>query len=217
MEEEKDIDTLDNYLNNLYDNEEKLDDAHKFACIYGLIYIFKKMMELNLPLGIDFSFIFVNKDGLPITMSQTIKKINEQKEKIKNENNNNCKQFIIMSWNILKNEEINNNPFIKKNNTVRKIAGNYDDILKELNELILNNNLESLEKLIENKLIQAGDKERELLDSLIVNLDDEKEKIEEIEEENEEESEKDDSNSENEESNSSIENEENEENNNTYK
>ena len=120
MEEKKDnFDTLDNYLINLYENEEQIDDNHKFACIYGLIYIFKKIKQLNLPLGIDFSFIFLTKEGLPTAMNQTIIKINEQKEKIKNENNDNFNQFIIMSWNILKNEEINYNPFIKKYNKIQ--------------------------------------------------------------------------------------------------
>ena len=37
--------------------------------IYGLIYIFKKIKELNLPLGIDFSFIFLTKEGLPTAMN----------------------------------------------------------------------------------------------------------------------------------------------------
>ncbi len=81
------------------------------------LYI-QKNKELNLPLGIDFSFIFLTKEGLPTAMNQTIIKINEQKEKIKNENNDNFNQFIIMSWNILKNEEINYNPFITKDNKI---------------------------------------------------------------------------------------------------
>ena len=34
MEEKKDnFDTLDNYLINLYENEEQIDDNYKFACI----------------------------------------------------------------------------------------------------------------------------------------------------------------------------------------
>lgn len=34
MEEKKNIlDTLDIYLNNLYENEEQIDDNYKFACI----------------------------------------------------------------------------------------------------------------------------------------------------------------------------------------
>jgi hypothetical protein len=185
MEEKKDnFDTLDNYLINLYENEEQIDDNYKFACIYGLIYIFKKIKQLNLPLGIDFSFIFLTKEGLPTAMNETIKKIKEQKEKLKDENNDNFNQFIIMSWNILKNEEINDNPFIKKDNKIQKVRKkkleNYNDILEELDKLISSKNLESIEKLIENKL----NKEGELLDRVIVNLNDE----DEIEEENEEES-----------------------------
>ena len=35
--------TLDNYITNLYGNEEQIDDKYKFAYIYGLIYIFKKI------------------------------------------------------------------------------------------------------------------------------------------------------------------------------
>ena len=211
MEEKKDIfDTLDNYLINLYENEEQIDDNHKFACIYGLIYIFKKIKELNLPLGIDFSFIFVTKEGLSTTINETIKKIKEENEKLKDENNDNFNQFIIMSWNILKNEEINDNPFIKKDNKIQKVRKknleNYNDILEELDKLILSKNLESIEKLIENKL----NKEGELLDRVIVNLNDE----DEIEEENEEESEKDDNDDENEKSNNPSEIEENEDNNN---
>ena len=49
---------------------------------------------------------------------------------------------------------------------------NYNDILKELDELILNKNLESIEKLIENKL----NKEGELLDRVIINLNNEEER-----------------------------------------
>ena len=120
--------TLDNYITNLYENDEQIDDKYKFACIYGLIYIFKKIKELNLPLGIDFSFIFLTKEGLPTAMNQTINKINEQKEKIKNENNDNFSQFIIMSWNILKNEEINYNPFRKRDNSIQVIKNNMKNI-----------------------------------------------------------------------------------------
>ena len=86
---------------------------------------------------------------------------------------------------------------------------NYNDILIELDKLILNKNFESIEKLIENKL----NKEGELLDRVIVNLNYEEEKEEENEEESEEVSEKDDNNNENEESINSYENEENEDNN----
>ena len=211
MEEKKDIfDTLDNYLINLYENEEQIDDNYKFACIYGLIYIFKKIKQLNLPLGIDFSFIFLTKEGLSTAINETIKKTKEENEKLKDENNDNFNQFIIMSWNILRNEEINDNPFIKKDNKIQKVKKkkleNYNDILEELDKLILSKNLESIEKLIENKLNEKG----ELLDRVIVNLNDE----DEIEEENEEESEKDDNDDENEESNNSSEIEENEDNNN---
>ena len=113
-----------------------------------------------------------------------------------------------MSWNILKNDEINDNPFIKKGNTIhirKKDMDSYNDYLEELEKLISNNNIEYIDKLIENKL----NKEGKLLDRVIVNLNDE----EEIEEENEEESEKDDNEDENEESNNSIEIEENEDNN----
>jgi hypothetical protein len=155
MEEKKDIfDTLENYLINLSENEEQIDDYYKFTCIYGLIYIFKKIKELNLPLGIDFSFICLTKEGLPTAINETITKIKEQKEKLKDENNDNFNQFIIMSWNILRNEEINDNPFIKKDNKIQKVKKkkleNYNDILEELDKIILSKNLESIEKLIEN-------------------------------------------------------------------
>jgi hypothetical protein len=210
MEDKKDsFETLDNYLINLYENEEQIDDNYKFACIYGLIYIFKKIKQLNLSLGIDFSFICLTKEGLPTAINETIKKIKEENEKLKDENNDNFNQFIIMSWNILWNEEINYNPFIKKDNKIQKVRKkkleNYNDILEELDKIILSKNLESIEKLIENKLNEKG----ELLDRVIVNLNNE----DEIEEENEEESEKDDNDDENEESNNSSEIEENEDNN----
>ena len=62
MEEKKDsFETLDNYLINLYENDEQIDDNYKFACIYGLIYIFKKIKQLNLPLGIEIFIYFFDK------------------------------------------------------------------------------------------------------------------------------------------------------------
>ncbi len=122
MEEKKDsFETLDNYLINLYENEEQINGNYKFACIYGLIYIFKKIKQLNLPLGIDFSFIFLTKERLSTAINETIKKTKEENEKLKDENNDNFNQFIIMSLNILRNEEINDNPFIKKDNKIQKV------------------------------------------------------------------------------------------------
>ena len=96
---------------------------------------FWKNKEKNLSLEIESKDVYIFKQGLPSSISQTITKIKDKKII----NQSNLKNFVIICWQILT-IDLSNEPINQRNKMRRKgIDKSHNEILDELDKLISKN------------------------------------------------------------------------------